>query len=582
MISATLVLWVVSARQDISFGRFGYAEEWSLPAMSVSRKGFRIKHELADQVLFSGAAPAWKAVSTSSQGQLVELNGKDGAPKKLSVSAWAPGFAASFPGKAEFKLTTTRAPLLTWQEGSVGENVPTPPVAWVIVSFRDSQPPFVLGFPEDRREVIVKGAPGAWTVECSASKKPWVRVVPGNGNRPFRTNSAAELGTMLKAVRPVAELAGAPVPKLLNTTTTAISTGLVLTWQFDRAGALLPSPLFMAPIGGYPLSIGSPVRQTEAWTEHGPLHFAGSSKLVVTFPVRQLPPGRALAPAMPESEPPATVSWADSDGVRSLAHACMWSWRDAETATAAEETVEAFIAESTMYEGPHAGTRLPFEGDPQSIDLAASVAMLSEVLRHAEAEVDTRNALLYSVLLAQDQYTWEIWNRSGTPGKATLDAAFACSLSSNPILRRHSALLGAAYAARRGVVRWAQRRNLPDPKPGVFSDREVTYVVAFGPESKLRNQALTPIRLLGNASLRLESNGREIAVVGRSSTGEPVVFEILSSYPIRFVPGTHVARVIATQTFNRYRVKIFPTGGGTFDIKLLLPKHARGIFASDP
>ena len=182
MVRATKLLFVIcfvlclcqkQARAE-AFGRFGYTEKVDVPGFLLDRKGFRVKNDLADNFKFDGEVQGWKPLSTSSLRQMISLGGTKRAPQKLQIDLLAQGFRAYFENGFGFKITSTASPYLSWAEGSVAENVPTPVSKWIVVSFRDNQPPVLLCFPTVGCDLIIRGNPGDWRIESRGLFRGWV------------------------------------------------------------------------------------------------------------------------------------------------------------------------------------------------------------------------------------------------------------------------------------------------------------------------------------------------------------------------------------------------------------------------
>lgn len=149
---ALIALALPAAGWGQAFGRFGYARTLAVPGFKIDQNGFTPAYPISDHIEFGRASGIWKATQTSSTEQTVSLQEFTGNPSKVRASLLAPGFSLYFASGITFKLSATSAPYLTWTEGSASSGVPTPNVSWVILSFRDAQPPpSSSAFPVGRR-----------------------------------------------------------------------------------------------------------------------------------------------------------------------------------------------------------------------------------------------------------------------------------------------------------------------------------------------------------------------------------------------------------------------------------------------
>ena len=197
-------------------GRFGYTESVDIPGFLVERKGFKVRQDQADWFGFEMPSKIWKPVATDEFSQTVQLTGAGLSPEKARFDLLGAGFSLYFRHGIGLKLTSIQAPYLGWDEGSVGPGVPTPNLQWVLVSFRDSQPPLLLAVQGPKEAFRISGKPGDWRLRSATPYQGWVRVTAPLGLRPFATNTASSLGALTLQVKPLLKYLMDPIPKLLG------------------------------------------------------------------------------------------------------------------------------------------------------------------------------------------------------------------------------------------------------------------------------------------------------------------------------------------------------------------------------
>ena len=293
--STSLILLAAFAAiaQPQAFGRFGYGAHAKLPDIVVDQNGFVAKSPTADVVRFDQPLPIWKSVATSEFEQVVLTEATAGSPAKLRFSLLLPGAAMYFEKGIRLRVRSTASPYLTWEQGSVSANVPTPDASWIGLSFQDKQPAWILGFPDGPTNLTVRGRPGDWTIE-NEKFKGWVRIGLPQTTDQIATNSAAALGELARQCVKVASVFTRVAPIVEKVTIKADLTGVLARWQFDRPGACLPPGARFAELGGYPISVRTKTVGYPMQSEEGPVETIIGSELAVYFPVRRVPLGRAV------------------------------------------------------------------------------------------------------------------------------------------------------------------------------------------------------------------------------------------------------------------------------------------------
>ena len=196
------------------FGRFGYTQKISVPGLQLGADGFSAKGPSADRFRFVKSAKQWKPIQTTELGQTILLSQFHACPSKMRVSLVSPGASYYFPDTLQLKLASTGAPFLSWHAGTVGADVPTPDTNWILVSFKESQPPVLLVFLDGPQSVRMVGKAGDWTLTTDKPFKGWVRVVTPFGSEAANAVSAAGLGQLCDRVAKNEVLWTQPEPKL--------------------------------------------------------------------------------------------------------------------------------------------------------------------------------------------------------------------------------------------------------------------------------------------------------------------------------------------------------------------------------
>ena len=288
-----------------AFGRFGYTEKIAVASFDVSRVGFQTKHAASDAFRWENPSTWWRPLATSEYQQVVGLSGVGRSPSKARFDLFEPGFALYFGTGMGLHTASTAAPYLSWSEGSVGPGVPTPKVSWVMLSFRNAQPPLVLAFLGAPAALTLTGRSGDWILRADTLYQGWVRVVAPLGTQGFSANSAGELGRLVKEVAAEAEVWTEPAPQLLGVQVSDEPTAVTATWTFDRPGALVPTPITLAPYGAYPLKLQSRTRNEPLSSRMpAPLRL-GTAAPSKSKPSTTMPEARTTQMALPSAAFPA-------------------------------------------------------------------------------------------------------------------------------------------------------------------------------------------------------------------------------------------------------------------------------------
>ncbi len=587
-ISAAAVL-LTSWAFGQAFGRFGYVECPRIPGFEIDRAGFRAHQPRADRLQFSAKAPQWTATEISSAGATYNLGGKNRSPSKLRINFLSPGFELYFANGFSFDVSSLQGPYLTWAEASIGPPNPTPVVPWVVISFSDAQPPVLVSFEGKSCAVRVAGKSGAWRIENVEAFQGWVRVALPQGIQPFATNDVSQLGTLAKAVKDYESFWNQTSPVLSGVSVKQDDQALTAVWSFDKPGAVVPMGALLSNLGGYSPVITSITRRVEAPTDEGPLSFCVDSKLVIRFPLREIPNGRSLTIGPAKSDAPPAVSPFDIPSLVGLALTNLTATGSDVAYSSADGILTDYLVGSKYEQEPVTGQKLPFEADGKGLDVAAAQALLAQALQLSRGVKSEPNAVLTSVLWLQDGLNWSLWCPDPTIGRrATALTAVACALSQDPSIRLQGAMLQAGLAAERGLGIWRlERRWDARPKPlieplqplrsGLFfldpdRDGEDPFVLSL----------LSPIRLFKGPGLEAKMDATSVNVTWqhRRNPAEPLIF--YSKFPLRFTPVKNLGLLVPTVAGGATTLTYEPELRGTCELSIKIPPSVKVLPATVP
>ncbi|AIE84626.1 hypothetical protein [Fimbriimonas ginsengisoli] len=567
-----------------SFGRFGYVSRFDLPGFTVDSDGFVVSHPAADRIRFARPARVWKPTATSDMEQTVALGGPAGNPAKVRASLLAPGFALYFEKGLSLKVGSTGAPYLTWREGSAASGVPTPNVRWVVLSFRDAQPPLVLGFPDGPSSLTVTGKPGAWTIEGAPDFRGWVRVGLPVGLQPAAANSAAALGRLAESAAEEEDIWSHNAPVLQNLTVQADEDSVVADWTFSRVGALLPRAAVLAEIGGYPLKVLSPARRMKLSLGEGPASVCKSTELRIRLPIRRVPTGRGLSVGADLSAPMGTVSPFDVPSIVELSLETLSATRDIQTRHSAEETGSEYLSQAAYFKEPWSDQLLPYDAAGVGIDLASAHALLSQAVTASTRATSEDNALLTSVAWRRDWHTWLPWVADPNQRRrAAALSALAGVLCPEPERRLSAAMFQAGLSAERGLEIWRRRTGqtsneakLLEPMPGL---RQALFRLAglVTEEARYADTWLSPVRVFSDVPLHVTEFEKNYTVEWPVLEPKASVLRLAAGYEIRLDAISNLPRYRVDQALGTTEVLYTPETTGICQARLFLPDWAKPL-----
>jgi len=566
------------------FGRFGYTQYPSVPGFEIDGKGFRARQSRADRLEFATALPEFRATEVSELAASYVLGGKNRTPSKLRVQLLSPGFELLFNNGFSLETSSLQGPFLTWGEASVAPPYPTPRVPWVVVSFKDAQPPILISFLGKSCSVRVSGRSGAWRIENAGAFQGWVRIALPAGIRPIATTDVSQLGMVASSVKSLQDFWIQVAPKLLRREVRPYADGLLATWTFDRPGAVIPPAAFLASLGGYQPVVASVSRRVDSPTEEGPLSFCVEPKLTIRFPARRFSVGRSLVTGKPMPNEPPKAAPFEIPGLVQLALTNLLSLSGDVQRGASEGLLGDYLLGAQVEVEPHTGQKLPFEASGKGIDLAAAHAMLAQSVQLSSGSNAAPHGILTSVLWRRDWLTWRIHAPSEvTARRASILLSLACAMSTDPEMRLNGALFQTGVAAERGLSVWKQenrfqtgRKNFIEP---LLSLRNELYFAGLETASsdKFFWSLHSPVRILQAPPFFAKQEGPKVTLAWNHlrNPAEPFTFE--TPWPFGIEASTNVQSIQSSRLGSRSLIRYKPVLRGSCEAVIMLPLIAQPL-----
>jgi hypothetical protein len=554
-----------------AFGRFGYVDHPSVSGMTLDESGFSAKHPRADHIKFGSKSKIWRPLSCSWDGMTIALDGKAGSPQKIQYCLTAPGVTMYFGQGIRLNLTSTAAPYLSWSQGSVTDGVPTPAAKWLVLSFRDDQPPIAFGFPDAPCSLQISGKPGSWIVKSSLEFKGWVRVGLPLGTQGLAANTAGSLGRLAETMVSEAELWTRRPEPLPKPTIESDARSLTATWSFASPGAIVPAAAIFASWGGDPVQVLSAVTRLNMTTEDGPVDVATGNTIQIRFPSRRVPSGRFVADGLAPVDPIGTASPLDIPSVIDLANESLSSSRDSLVGKAAEDTFGEYLAQASYSKEPWTQAQLPYSADGTGYDVAAAEAYLMQAIDNGQKGNQEPNSLLTSIAWRQDWSTWLPANMAALRARrAALIASVAGAMCPEPEYRLTAAMFQAGAAAERGLALWKVRRGLLpseqefiEPLLGI---RQALYLVGNvrSPDYDFGAMMLSPVRLYGAQVLVCDQGTLSWNAIDDSVA----TINLASAFPISVTAASNLSQCTSRGALGMLEVTYVPVTPGPCQLKV--------------
>ncbi|CAN5434995.1 hypothetical protein BH11ARM1_BH11ARM1_09040 [soil metagenome] len=587
-----VILFLLSASAfGQGFGRFGYQNKPTIPGFTVDQSGIVAKHPRADKLQFVTPSKTWLPVQIAADGETLLLDKRPGNPLKIRLHLTAPGISYFYPAGVRFKVDSIAAPYLTWLDGSVTKGVPSPASSWLVVSFRNDQPPIILGFPDAPAALEVTGKPGDWEISSSAEYTGWVRVGLPIGTQGVAANTASSLGKLAQIADQQQFIWTHRAPTVIDQQVTTDALSVTSTWIYDQPGALVPRAAVFAALGGYPVKIISPHQRLEAVTEDGPIEVIPGNELTIRFPIRRVPTGRSISQGAQPGDSIATAAFQDIPSIADLAMESMSSARDNQTSKCATDTLTEYLGQIAFHKEPITKQDLPYDEKGTGLDLAAAHALLMQTLLSTAKLKADPNSLLTSVTWRQD---WNSWLPSVDDGnisrRASALVAIAGAMCPEPKLRVVAGMYQAGLSGERGYQIWKRRNGrlatelpLLEPELGVRQ-------ALFGIGGKRQDGAdygasiLSPFRCFSDVPIIFEND----VLRWPALEPKPSLLHLTAGFPLDIYPLSNLDSLITDTALGLFEVKYVPITAGMCEARIVLenpksiPKAARPPRYSEP
>lgn len=550
------------------FGWFAFSDTHTLPLFEVTPCSFRVRSEHAKEIFFSEDAEGIHCPRLSRYRKIVALAPRSRSPFRVVLELASLGFSMEFRDGVRL-MGSGDPPMLSWGEGSVGVGIPTPAVRWVLLTWKEPQPPLLLSLSEGACAWIVRRVGSSFVIETVDRYAGWVRVQAPFGRDEMVGATARDLGMIQKKLKPRLPTLLAGEPNLVDVRVTLVDGGFTVTWRFDKPGALVPIPL-LSREGGFPVKLVSSVEP--ATLEALPSHYVSKEKDIrAYFSVVELYPGRPVVQSTSQIvEGPATLSHIDAPSVCELALAYLAGLGDEKLVRAMDTAFTAFIRDQPHELEPRTGLRFYFSRDGRGSRLAAAYALVEMALR---GEGEGLLGLLGSL-------DWLTWLPMGSTNEERLEAgaiaSVAAALSPSPDVRVLGAMANAGvcwYGLQGGELMstqtsWESFGPLWDVRARVYP----SAVARQGSPAKWWEALRYPVRCL-TSDVICVGEGRDILVMGFVRPFE--IMELRFRSPYSLVPVGRVGvELRGKRSFGREHVFILRIEREKFRLRLRLPPNA--------
>lgn len=571
----TLAVAACRCGAEGDFGRFGFSAYPQPPGFVVGREGFRADHERAAWIGFPTVVRSWTPVRVRAHEAIFTIGSPPPGPSKLRVNLFAPGFELFFEKGIALRVRSVDPPLLTWSEGSVEVDTPTPASRWIAVSFRDPQPPLLLAFPGALAALRVEGRPGDYVLRSEGEFRGWVRFALPVGTIGRPAGTASELGRLAARISSHESFWTLPPPELVGLDVAVGPDSVTGIWRFSRAGVVVPPAVNLARRGGYAVEMLTGATVLDAPSREGPLSYSAQDRIILRFPLRPLPEGRAITVGdLPERASEQSAIWkaAYELAVRSLLAGAPESERH-EGATLLERLSRQIPADVRE---PNTGLSVLFDAEGRGLlELAASALLIGALGRDGGVD-GLPNGALRALERGRDPLGWGLFVGSAEDRRRVAAlAALAGALSADPRERLHGAMFEASLAAERGRGLWLRERRL-GPAPARLTEPAETLrqaIFASDPDRRAGSPWTSPWRLREGPAWAIRRDGEDLVAEWTGTSADPETFR--GSGPLEALEALEgLKRVELLRDGAAWEVRAVPLGPGRRRTILRFPTGA--------
>lgn len=556
-----------------SFGRFGYTASPEMGGFRINSRGIKALHPSADWLNLSSPLKLWKVLSISSEEETILTDGGPGRPSKIHLNLWDFGPLLYYPSGISFNVHSTSAPFLTWKEGSVGAGVPTPESSWITISFRDSQPPIVLGFIDNPGALIVEGKPGDYTIRSNSPYKGWVRFGLPIGLEAQSASTAAGLGRIAAETEANLSLWQGPPVELLASSISEDDASLVCKWKFNRKRVSIPSAFYFAQWGGYPARIESAHQKMPIENEDGNFIRGESETLQVRFPCRRVPIGRGTALARPdlqtgiESTLPPT--WAKPLDVLSVALLNTLSGRSQMYGDWCRALAGSYYDSIETQLEPWSKQAMTYDEGGKGLLEAAVQALLVNSRMAVDGAAPTVNPELLSLGWRVDHYTGQIKGLSVARSRPILAlGSVAAGFSKDPQQR----LLGSMMSCGLAYQSYRAKQPLSEPLSAL---RQGIYSSGTDSKNPVTLSWFSEIRSIGDYPVWLEKSTEGYLLCWQSREAITGTLTLDAGYEISIAARENLISLFQKSAEGHLELKFEPRRAGICKALITVPKWAR-------
>jgi hypothetical protein len=558
------------------FGRFGYTKLVHLSGIEFGNYGFRALNPNGDRFSFVQPLKQWQVIESSVWRQVILAEGGPGKPTKIRFDLFDYGVSLYCPAGLELKVRSVGAPFLTGKEGTFGPKVPTPESDWVGVSFQDRQPAFVFGFPEAQGSVEVVGEPGNWTIRTPKTYKGWIRVALPHGTESLQTTTAAAFGRLSQTCKKFENIWVAQVGDLSSPEFEEDAFGVEVTWNSPRKHSVIPSSLYLSPLGGYPVKILSKHSLFPSSNNEGPIVLSDEPTVKVRLPIRRIPIGRGLTVGEPFIHSLKPMSWDDPLNIVSTALENTLSGRSQEQSEQARDLLQSFYEVHTPQQEPLTKQATFYKQNGVGLLATAVHGMLAQSVRTGQPSEETEDPQLLSLFWRLDPATGSLGIESEDDRRIKSISAVAGCFSSSVKMRMQSAFFQAALSGERGLNIWKRRQGLIKTEPKLL---EPLFGVRKGLFSLTQQGALDPV--LSNWLSEIRCYGDQPTWITQSDFGFDLCWKanqrqfgtisVETSYPLNFSSKRNLKSLYSSQRFGYHELRYEPESPGECSANIYLP-----------